>query len=238
MSQRLILPISDCQINAGYKSARYKNEWGYTHYGLDVGSVSRNRAVRGMGNGTVIACGMDGATERDRLGNCVVIVYQDVLTNAGKLLPGLACRMFHYDRIYVKAGDKVTVDTIIGEYGNTGANTSGPHLHIEFDADWKNSQYAYGLARSGNVIKQGTVDSTIDPCSIFWRGPGQEVTAYQSLISEGWISAESASLPMIIDANVSDYQQLQSQLNDEITRRTTAEKALDQLRRNLRALLG
>ena len=238
MSQRLILPISDCQINAGYKSSRYKNEWGYTHYGVDLGSVTKNRAVHGMGNGTVIACGMDGATERDRLGICVVIVYQDILTGTGKQLPGVACRMFHYDRIYVKAGDKISSKTIIGEYGNTGANTTGPHLHVEFDADWKNPQYAYGLEKSGNIIRQGTIDSTIDPCTIFWRGEGQDVTAYQSLISEGWISAESASLPRITDANASDYQQLQSRLDDEIERRTAAEKTLDQLRRNLRALLG
>ena len=67
MSQKLILPLNQCNVNAGYKMAAYTKAWGFTHYGVDLGNPYRQRTIYSPGDGTVIACGMDGATAAQRL---------------------------------------------------------------------------------------------------------------------------------------------------------------------------
>ena len=132
MSQKLILPLNQCNVNAGYKMAAYTKAWGFTHYGVDLGNPDRQRTIYSPGDGTVIACGMDGATAAQRMGKAIVLVFPDVERNGGNTT-SLACRMFHLDSIAVKAGQTVKRGDVLGVYGNTGANTSGPHLHVEFD---------------------------------------------------------------------------------------------------------
>lgn len=197
MSQILKLPINDWQTNADWKSGKYMSVWGYPHFGADAGSVSKQRNLYGMGNGYVVSCGLDGYTTSDRLGYATVIVYKDVLLNDGKTVVDLACRIYHQSEIKVKAGDSVTAETIIGVYGSTGANSSGPHLHIEFDTDTKYPQYAVGIKSSGRVIKKGSVDSTVDPMKVFWIGDGQSVTIPQSYINDGWVRSAWRNLPTV-----------------------------------------
>ena len=43
---------------------------------------------------------------------------------------GFETRYAHLHKIYVKKGDYLKLDDIIGEVGNTGRST-GPHLHYE-----------------------------------------------------------------------------------------------------------
>ncbi len=117
----------------------------------------------------MIACGMDGATAAQRMGNAIVLVFPDVERNDGNTTP-LACRMFHLDSIAVKAGQTVKRGDVLGVYGNTGANTSGPHLHVEFDTDVQYPQYAVGIKASGNIIKKGTKDTTADPSKVWYVG--------------------------------------------------------------------
>ena len=162
MSQKLILPVDKMQMTAAYKNAKYREYWGFGHYGVDCIHTQKLRNVHALGDGEVIACGMDGSVptgSSSRLGNCIVIVYKDVICN-DSTVRDLACRMFHFDSIAVKKGDKVKAGQTIGVYGNTGASTSGPHLHIEFDTDIEYPCHAVGIKASGNVIKQGTTDST------------------------------------------------------------------------------
>ena len=100
----------------------------------------------------MIACGMDGATAAQRMGNAIMLVFPDVERNDGNTT-SLACRMFHLDSIAVRAGQTVKRGDVLGVYGNTGTNTSGPHLHVEFDTDVQYPQYAVGIKASGNIIK-------------------------------------------------------------------------------------
>lgn len=197
MPQKLILPIPNMQITADYKVAAYKSKYGFGHYGSD--SIDKNRQSRkvyGMGNGTVVACGMDGATAKDRLGNCIVIVYRDVLCN-DNVVRDLACRMFHFDKILCKVGDIVAANSVIGEYGSTGKYGNGAHLHIEFDTDIKYSTYAVGIAASGNIIKAGTVDSTLSAFKVFYLASGQSIYAAPKDITDGWVRPESLNLPVV-----------------------------------------
>ena len=181
----------------------YTKMWGFRHYGIDLGNPERKRTIYSPGDGTVIACGLDGETEAQRLGRCIVIVYPDVICNSGKRTD-LACRMFHLDSIAVKVGQTVKQGDILGVYGNTGANTSGPHLHVEFDTDVKYPQYAVGIKSSGHVIKKGTIDSTVDPAKVWYLGQGQTIrdgwgTSAQPKrgIKLGWLAENDIDLPKI-----------------------------------------
>lgn len=206
MAQKLILPFGSSQLNAGYKMPKYKQQWGFAHYGIDLIEVNKQRTVYASGNGRVIAAGMDGATSNQRLGNCVVVVYTDVQLPDGRRMD-VTCRMFHFDSIACKAGDSLRAGVTIGQYGSTGAHSSGPHLHMEFDTDTQYPQYAFGLAQSGNIIKKGGIDSTLDPCKVLWLGEEQSLTAPEAWITEGWVRRESLQLPRAT-APTSDKEQL------------------------------
>ena len=116
----------------------------------------------------------------------------------------LACRMFHLDSIAVKVGQTVKQGDILGVYGNTGANTSGPHLHVEFDTDVKYPQYAVGIKASGHVIKKGTIDSTVDPAKVWYLGHGQTIRDGWGTYAQpnrgiklGWLAENDIDLPKI-----------------------------------------
>lgn len=229
--QKLILPIDRMRITANYKNTKYKAAFGFAHYGMDCVSAAGNTAVRALGAGEVIACGQDGATltgANSRLGNCIVIVYRDVLCNDGKTR-NLACRMFHFDRIAVKAGQKVDADTVIGQYGNTGANTTGAHLHIEFDSDIAYPQYAVGIKASGNIIKRGTVDSTVNPSAVWHKGAGQSITG----TGDGWYSAADLAVPPIADEELDEakkeIERLEKAVAEYETERASIRKKLEEL---------
>lgn len=59
-------------------------------------------------------------------GNFVVVSHQH----------GFKSKYAHMGRIYVKVGDKVTPENILGEVGLTG-RTSGPHTHLEVTLNGK-----------------------------------------------------------------------------------------------------
>ena len=195
MPQKLILPINAMKMTAGYLNKKYLSQFGYNHYGIDATSTAANFQIQAIGTGTVFSCGRDGTTltgPSSRLGNCIVLIYKDVQCNDGKIRD-LACRIFHLDKITCKAGDKVQAGTVIGNYGNTGANSTGAHLHIEFDTDIKYPQYAFGIAGSGNVVKKGTVNSTVNPSKVWYRGNGQSIVGW----GNGWTLDTDVNIPVL-----------------------------------------
>lgn len=180
--QYLILPINDFKPTASYKNAKYQAEWGYTHYGVDCVSASKKTALYGLGNGEVIIAGLDGLNGKTTgtgsgCGYVLVVVYKDVYNHKTKKLIDVTVTYMHLDAMpKVKAGDKVTTETLLGYYGNTGANTTGAHLHIQVDTDTKYPLYCCGLSSKGhNILKKGTNDSTINPVDVFHLGEGQSV---------------------------------------------------------------
>ena len=141
---------------------------------------------------------MDGATAAQRMGNAIMLVFPDVERNDGNTT-SLACRMFHLDSIAVRAGQTVKRGDVLGVYGNTGTNTSGPHLHVEFDTDVQYPQYAVGIKASGNIIKKGTEDTTADPSKVWYVGPGQALHDGWggSGVSSGWIAQNDLDVPKL-----------------------------------------
>ena len=131
MAQKLILPINNTRITAGYKNPNYKKEFGYNHYGMDLTDKDRkDTTIWGSGVGEVVEAGWS-----DSGGNVVVIAYKNCELPNGSV-KDLVMRYYHLDSIKVSKGQKITKDTRIGVYGNTGAS-SGAHLHIEIDTDTK-----------------------------------------------------------------------------------------------------
>ena len=156
MAQKLILPINNCRITSGYKNSNYRAQFGYTHYGVDMTDKNRrNLTVWASGVGEVKLTGWSNSG-----GNVVIVVYKDCLLTDGTV-KDLTIRYYHLDKIYVKTGDRVSKDSRLGLYGNTGAS-AGAHLHLEIDEDTKYYQYTPQIGKDNGVLKKGT-DSTINP---------------------------------------------------------------------------
>lgn len=185
--QKLILPIRDFKPTAGYKNYKYRKYWGFGHYGIDCASPSKNRALYGLGDGIVYAAGLDGLRGKTTgagsgCGYCLIIIYKDCYNRKTKSTMDVACTYMHMAALpKVKAGDKVTTKTLLGYYGNTGATTTGPHLHIQFDTDTKHPLYCTGLSSKGHaLLHKGNVDSTVNPAELLNIGEGQSLTYTRS----------------------------------------------------------
>ena len=237
MSQRLILPLNDLRVTAAYKTPAYLQYWGFQHYGYDCTSPCNE--VCSPGAGEVVAAGQDGPAltgPQSRLGNVLVIVDRDVLCNDGRVRD-LTCRMYHLSQILVSPGDKVSQGQPVAVYGNTGANTSGPHLHVEFDADVRFPCLAYGVTLGGRVINTvdeyaragSLVDSTVDPDAVWFVGPGQQIRAAAATWSDAG-DVEAPNLPQ----DGPDYRALY-EAAEEL--RKTAQAALSGLLEELERLL-
>ena len=161
MSQKLISPINQFRITAGFKNENYKKQFGYTHYGVDMTDKDRkDTKIWGSGVGEVYGTGWSESG-----GNVVAVIYKNCLLPNGSV-KDLVIRYYHLKSIYVKAGQKITKDTIIGHYGNTGAS-SGAHLHIEIDVDVKYPLYTPQISKNSGILKKGT-DTVINPVDVLW----------------------------------------------------------------------
>lgn len=186
---------------AGYKNKRYVKEWGFAHFGTDLISASGKTELYGLGDGVVSAAGLDGLNGKTTgtgsgCGYCLIVIYKDCYNWLFDKRYDVTVTYMHLaEKPKVKKGDKVTADTLLGYYGNTGANTTGPHLHIQFDTDTKYPLYCCGLSKAGhNLLKKGTVDSTMNPAYFFHRGAGQSVKVGNS---EWYEKEDFANIPAI-----------------------------------------
>ena len=171
MSQILLLPADNCQLEAGYKNTNYLKHYGYNHFGHDYGHPLRKKFdVLASGDGTVMACGKDRAA----MGYVAAIVYKDVLLPGAQKNQDFTIRYFHMESLKVRKGQKVRQGDVIGVVGNTVAGMK--HVHVEIDLDTAWPAYSPQVA-GGPIIKKGT-DSTINPSTVFYIGPGQKYTLH------------------------------------------------------------
>lgn len=161
-NQKLILPINKARITAGYKNEQYKKEFGFRHFGMDMTDKDRkDYTVWGCGVGEVLEAGYD-----DKTGYTLVIRYNNCILADGKVCDVIQ-RAWHFDKLLVRKGDKITKDTKLGYYGDTGTYSSGKHLHIEFDKDCKFPTYSPSFAGHTTIIKAGS-DSTLHPTNVLY----------------------------------------------------------------------
>ncbi len=199
--QRLVLPINYFKPTAGYKSEKYRRKFGFRHYGIDcVGSD----IVYALGNGVVKLAGCDGKNGKTTgktsgCGFVAVVVYTDCENNKNGKPADLTVTYMHLREMpKVEAGQTVTKNTVIGYMGNTGAHTTGKHLHLQMDTDTKYWQYCTGLKRRSyglfKFAKGGNTDSTVNPTDYLWADYNQKVTAANS---EWYEREEFAKLPKV-----------------------------------------
>lgn len=177
MVQYLRLPIDDCKFTAGYKNTKYKQQFNFTHYGNDMVSRTKNRALYALGNGKVIAAGLDGVTKNDGQGYVCVVEYKDCYNHKLKKPIDIIVTYFHMDSTpKVKKGQTVTKDTLLGYYGSTGKYVKGAHLHIQADTDTKYPLYCQGITKGTHkILKQGVSDSTLDICDLLYIDKNQSL---------------------------------------------------------------
>jgi uncharacterized protein YraI len=89
--------------------------YGNFHYGIDIG-VPTGTPAFSLGSGTVSAVGWDNGGGR----------YVDV-----KYSNGYKSRYYHLKDVTVSQGQKVNRGQLIAHTNNTGAYTTGPHIHCE-----------------------------------------------------------------------------------------------------------
>jgi len=102
----------------GYVSTRFSN----FHPGIDITS-GLGMPVHPITDGIVTDTGFDIFG----LGNYLILSHQN----------GFSSKYAHLGKIFVKKGDKVSSDHILGEVGLTG-KTSGPHTHLEISLHGEN----------------------------------------------------------------------------------------------------
>lgn len=93
------------------------------HYGVDIG-VPTGTPLRSIGEGKVISTGYDYGG-----GKTIVIKYDNGTTSS----------YAHCRDASVSVGDSVKKGTVVGHSNNTGAHTTGPHLHFSL----KNAENKY-----------------------------------------------------------------------------------------------
>ena len=205
-AQILILPVNTGVLTAGYKNQAYYDYWKLVHYGIDISLTEDNRSTNarqlwGSGNGTVKAAGYDNI-----FGNVIVTVYKNVYVHGLGKAMNVTLRLYHLDKIYVKAGQAVTTASVLGLMGNTGKYTSGMHVHCEFDSDTVYTTSVPGLAGNSNIMKKG-VDSTIDPANVFFiktdSPDKQTLTLSKNAYAD---SAYLARFPLYPDCITKDVQ--------------------------------
>lgn len=216
--QLLTLPIQRMAITAGYKNAKYLSRFGFGHYGVDAVSETGIREVYALGNGTVLAAGLDGtAGDYSGLGWVTVIRYDKVYIPGTGKVRNLIVTTFHHEphSVKVKAGDKVTAQTVLARYGNTGGTTQpdgsrmGAHLHLQLDTDTVYPLHCTGISGKGSkLLKRGTSDSTVNPYQALVVGEGQRVYTRDAGWAEDWSKLPKAAdfAPQEAGVSLEEYQ--------------------------------
>lgn len=110
-SKPLILP------HPGYLTTRFSSY----HPGIDI-AIGLGMPIHPIIDGQILELGWNVFG----LGNFVVIAHEN----------GFKSKYAHMGRVFVKVGQKVTSENILGEVGLTG-RTSGPHTHLEITRNGK-----------------------------------------------------------------------------------------------------
>jgi murein DD-endopeptidase MepM/ murein hydrolase activator NlpD len=113
----IAMPIPNYSVSSDFGIRRHPIS-GQTHFhtGVDILSQTGEEKVRPVKPGVVVL-----AEFQPQLGNTVVIRH----TN------GVESLYAHMANLQVKLGDKVTLDSVLGNIGNTGSSSTGKHLHLE-----------------------------------------------------------------------------------------------------------
>ena len=111
------MPVANFNVSSDFGIRKHPLT-GKTHFhtGLDLMSETGDDKVFAVKPGVVVM-----AEFHPQYGNTVVIRH----------LNGVESLYAHMAQLAVKVGDKVTTESLLGYIGNTGASSTGKHLHLE-----------------------------------------------------------------------------------------------------------
>ncbi len=111
------MPVANFNVSSDF-GIRTHPLSGKTHFhtGLDLMSATGDDKVFAVKPGVVVM-----SEFHPQYGNTVMIRH----------LNGVESLYAHLAQLSVKVGDKVTTETLLGYIGNTGASSTGKHLHLE-----------------------------------------------------------------------------------------------------------
>lgn len=215
MSQRLIVPFQKSILECGYKVKKYKEYWGFDHYGIDLtvtdgvpNPASYDHTIRASGNGKVVWCKYDSVTGNAKsLGWALAISYPDCVGRDGSVKT-LIARYMHAGTVFVRAGQEVQAGQEIAVEGKCG--TSVEHLHFELDTDTAYPQYSPQVSDGHTGWKKGyrdSRDSTLNPSLWLWQDAGNFLMPYPFQNKE-WITAGIDDNIPFIPVNTVDYEAL------------------------------
>lgn len=190
--QKLIQPLNKLRLTASMKNASYKSTFGSVHYGIDCADAVTpfDRTVWGMGDGTILDCGMDNV-----FGNYLVIKYPRAYNHKEKRYADLIVRLYHLNSYgNCHPGMAITKDTKLGEYGDTGLYVSGKHLHIEVDEDTVYTHYTPTISGNSSKFKgsnSGANDKTMSN-PLDWMHCKTSAKDYQTYTTDGTAYINSA----------------------------------------------
>lgn len=112
-----VMPVPNYSVTSDFGVRRHPLT-GQTHFhtGLDLLSQTGDEKVHPVKPGVVVL-----AQFHTQYGNTVVVRH----TN------GVESLYAHMANIEVKLGDKVTLESVLGNIGSTGSSSTGKHLHLE-----------------------------------------------------------------------------------------------------------
>ena len=175
-AQLLYFPMADCTISAGFKNAKYRRDYGYTHYGIDFDSkkaVDFNALA--SGNGVVLGVEMN----KNAIGGVTVIRYDNVYCPKDKKIRSVIIRKYHSDKIIVKKGDKVTALQPIAEVSGTDKYNNHDHTEIDFDVRYPFHTPQVAEGSSKLLIRKGATDKTIvNPLDVLVISKKQQVKVH------------------------------------------------------------
>ena len=145
-SQLLFYPMKQCTISAGFKAKKYKDHYGYNHYGVDFDSLGdTDFDVLAGATGEVLGVEMNNGSA----GGIVVIKYVNIYVPSKKKTMDLIARYAHMITLYVKKGDRVAAYTPIGKV--SGNHKWYNHIHMEVDTDTKYPFYTVTNRRQFSI---------------------------------------------------------------------------------------
>lgn len=179
-AQLLYYPMIDCTVAAGYKNAKYKRAYGYTHYGVDFDSKRAvDFKVTASGYGTVVGV----EKNNNSVGYVLIIRYDKAYNPNTKKTQTLILRYYHLFDCYVEEGEDVKPYQVIGMV--SGPHKWWNHVHLEIDRDFLHPCHTPQVSETASKMlrKAGATDKTmLNPINVLVIGKKQTAKVHSLAI--------------------------------------------------------
>lgn len=179
-SQPVYFPMKECTVAAGFKNARYRKAYGYTHYGVDFDDRwGKSYDVLSPINGIIWGAEMN----KNSIGGVLVIYGKDIYEPANGLIRDGIVRLYHNAELHVKKGQTVRAGDVLAEI--SGTHPTHNHIHMEIDWDIKHPYHTVQVKEDGSelLIRKGASANTMaNPMNVCIIGKHQTAIVHSKAI--------------------------------------------------------